>query len=637
MRATRPLKARCERKGTCNDGKVLYSKRWGGAVKIIQTPLWLNLAGCEAYFLTKLLKEKMTKPLRKKNPGGRPKITGDLRKSLRVRERDATSQERLLRDASRLYFPPKKKKESEGNYRVRKFEYFCQHYVTHIHGRFGGQPVHLMKWQTEIIREFLGALDKKGFRKYRRLFIHVARKNGKTFLACLIVIYWLAEESFSDPSAEVVSCAVTREQSIRVIFNTCRRMVEISPELSKLILVRRQPPILTNVLTNSTYEPLASDAKPQLGKNLSLVVFDESHGMPDSELWDAMASSQSMREEPMFVSISTAGDTRSSFYYQVYEKMKQILADPSLDPQTLVRIFEVPEELDWKDPDNFILANPALGSATEQGFRNRKEMEDALQKALLEEGEGAFRQYTLNQFSKFGANTFVDLTKWDACGEMVDYASLPGRVCYCGIDLSDTTALTGLSLLFEPLDPTGKWDVLIWVWIAGESLNDVCRRDKLPYDRWLRNGNIIFEGKPVIDISSVKSKLLELSTRFKIKYVGYDPHLADDLKTWTDWEMVPVPQQTNFMSPPTKRIREKIIRGQLRHGGDQLLRAMVEAGRIDTDTNANIRLNKVKSTSRTDALAALINAEFIAARHPEPEVSVYEGLSTSEIQKRMIF
>ena len=465
----------------------------------------------------------------------------------------------------------------------------------------------------------------------------MARKNGKTFLACLLIVYWLAEESFSDASAEVVSCAVTREQSIRVIFNTCRRMVEISPELSRLILVRRQPPILTNVLTNSTYEPLASDAKPQLGKNLSLVVFDESHGMPNSELWDAMASSQSMREQPMFISISTAGDTRSSFYYQVYEKMKQISVDPALDSQTLVRIFEVPEESDWKDPANFILANPALGSATEQGFRNRKEMEDALQKALLEEGEGAFRQFYLNQFAESGLNTFVPLDKWDQCGEAIDYTSLPSRVCYVGIDLSATTDLTAVSLLFEPLDPAGKWDVLHWCWLAGESLPDVCRRDRLPYDRWLKEGNIIFEGKSVIDISSVKSKLMELSTRFKMHYIGYDPHLADSLKTWTEWECVPVPQQTNFLSPSTKRIKEKIMKGQIRHGGDPLLRAMVEGARLDQDNNANIRLNKAKSTSRIDALAALINAEFIAARHPAPEVSAYEGLSTEEIKERMIF
>lgn len=583
----------------------------------------------------------MTKPhpksSRKKHPGGRPKITGDLRKSLRVRERNITAPEKILKNAERLYFPLKKKRESEGAYRVRKFEYFCTHYARHIHGRFGGQPVHLMQWQTEIIQELLGELDRKGQRKYRRLFVHIARKNGKTFLACLLIIYWLAEESFSDPSAEVVSCAVTREQSIRVIFNTCRRMVEISPELSRLILVRRQPPILTNVLTNSTYEPLASDAKPQLGKNLSLCLFDETHGQPDSELWDAMATSQSMREQPMFISISTAGDTRSSFYFQTYEKMKQISADPSLDPQTLVRIFEVPEEVDWKDPDNFILANPALGSATEQGFRNKQEMIDALQKALLEEGEGAFRQFYLNQFAKHGLNTLVPLDKWDQCGAVVDFASLPGRVCYVGVDLSSTTDLTALTLLFQPTDPAGKWDVLHWCWLAGESLADVSRRDKVPYDRWLKEGNIIFEGKSVIDISSVKSKLLELATRYKIKWIGYDPHLADDLKTWTEWECVPIPQQTNFLSPPTKRLREKIMRGQIRHGGDPLLRAMVEAARLDTDANGNIRLNKSKSTSRIDALAALVNAEFIAARHPEPEASVYEGLNSDQIQARMVF
>ena len=576
----------------------------------------------------------MTK-LYKKHPGGRPKIGGDLRKSLRVRDREATSQEKILKEAARLQFPAKKRNETEGNYRVRKFIYFCEHYVTHIHGKFALQPVYLMSWQREIIHELLGALDDKGYRKYKRLFIHIARKNGKTFLACLLIIYWLAEESFNDQSAEIVSCAVTKEQSNRVLFSTCRRIVELSPELSKLILVRRQPAVLTNVLTNSTYEPLASDAKPQLGKNLSLIVFDETHGQPDGELWDAMQTSQSLREQPMFVSISTAGDTRSSFYYQVYEKMKAIAADPSLDPATLVRIYEVPENADWRDTENLILANPALGSADEKGFRGKQEMVDALQKALLEEGEGAYRQFYLNQFAKYGMKTFVPLDKWDACGEKVDYASLGSRVCYCGIDLSATTDLTALTLLFEPLEPSGKFDVLFFVWLAGESLADVCRRDRLPYDRWLKEGNIIFEGKSVIDVESVKSKLLELSTKYKIKFVGFDPHLADDLKTWTEWEMVPVPQQTTFLSPATKRIREKIIRGQIRHGGDPLLRSMVEAGRVDTDTNANIRLNKAKSQSRIDALAALINAEFISARHPEPVVSAYNNLTVEQIKERM--
>ena len=511
--------------------------------------------------------------------------------------------------------------------------HFCKEYAKHIHGRFAFQPVKLMAWQLEIIQKLLGTLDSRGNRKYKRFFLHIARKNGKTFLVCLLIIFFLSEESFNDESSEIVSCAVTREQSIRVIFNTCRRMVEISPELSKLILVRRQPPILTNVLTNSTYEPLASDAKPQLGKNLSLCVFDETHGQPNSELWDAMSTSQSMREQPLLCSISTSGDSRSSFYYSLYEIMKNIVRDPEIEPHTLVRIFEVPEELDWKDPKNFILANPALGSSKEVGFRSQKEMVDTLQKALQEEGEAAFRQYYLNQFAKYGERLLVPLDKWDLCGEPIDYASLPCRTCYVGIDLSSTTDLTALTLLFAPTDNNGKWDIIFWCWLAGENLNEVCRRDKLPYDRWLKEGNIIFEGKPVIDISSVKQKLLELSSKYKIQYIAFDPHLADDLSSWgenTGWELIPVPQQTNFVSPPTKALRQKILEGRIRHGGDSLLRSMIENGRLDEDVNANIRLNKVKSRSRIDALAALVNAEYLALKKLEPETSIYEkhGLQT---------
>lgn len=577
----------------------------------------------------------MTKTVKKAI--GRPKITGPLRAALRVRERDVTAKERLTDGAARLVFPPKNPREKEGDYRFRKFIHFCENYVTHIHGKFAGQPVRLMAWQLSIVRELFGTLDAKGHRKFKRVFIHVARKNGKTFCACLLVLYWLAEESFADPSAEIVSCAVTREQSIRVLFNTCRRMVELSPPLSALIQVRRQPPILTNVLTNSTYEPLASDAPSQLGKNLSLCVFDETHGQPSSELWDAMQTSQSMREQPLFVSISTAGDTRSSFYFQIYETMKAIAADPSLDPATLVRIFEVPEEADWKDPANFELANPALGSAGEEGFRDKQGMIDALQKSLLEEGEGAFRQFYLNQFAKFGSKTFVPLSAWDKCNEIPDYASLPTRNCFVGIDMSSTTDLTAATLLFEPLNPDGKWDVLFWVWLAGENLSDVCRRDKIPYDKLMANGNLIFEGKAAIDASSVKAKLLELSQRYKIVHVGYDPHLADSLKSWTEFTLTAVPQQVNFVSPPTKRIREKIMKGQLRHGGDALLRSMVENSRVDSDVNGNIRLDKRKSTSRIDALAALVNAEYLAAQELEPKGSVYENLSVAEIKSRMAF
>jgi phage terminase large subunit-like protein len=516
------------------------------------------------------------------------------------------------RSPHRLYFPRKKKGESEGNYRYRKFEFFCEHYVTHIAGRFAGKPVVLMAWQKSILREVFGTLDPEGKRKYRRVFIHVARKNGKSFLTCLIILYFLAEESFRDLAAEIVSCANTREQSIKTIFRTCRLMVNYSPELSQLIKIGIVPPHLTNRLTNAIYEPLSADAKPQLGKNLSLVVFDETLGQPNSELWDAMSTSQSMREEPLFVSISTAGDSRASFYYTIYERMKEILANPESDPATLCVVYECPEERDWRDPESFLLANPA---ASEGGFRSVDELKSMLDQAMKGEGEAAYKQFYLNWWAAYGQKTLVRLDQWDLC--CVDDFDIPDpleRRVIGGLDLSSTTDLTGLAIIIEPVNGSKAWTAMTWAWLAGDNLVECSRRDKLPYEKWVSKEIIFFEGKPTIQIEAVLQILAKVKSIFpKFRKIGYDPYLSAMLKTVDPYfELIPVPQQYSFLSPALKTLKTKILEKQFQHNGDPLLRAMVENARVLTDPSGNIRLDKSKSTARIDGLVALNIAASVA-------------------------
>jgi phage terminase large subunit-like protein len=515
----------------------------------------------------------------------------------------------------RLAFPKKKRGEQDGDYRYRKFEYFCLHYVTHIAGKYAGKPVILMKWQREILKKVFGTLDSECKRKYRRLFIHIGRKNGKTFLTCLIILYWLTEESFRDPTAEIVSCANTREQSIKTIFKTCRLMVNYSRELTQLIKIGIVPPHLTNLLTNGSYEPLSADARPQLGKNLSLVVFDETHGQPNSELWDAMSTSQSMRDESLFVSISTAGDSRASFYYTIYERAKEILSNPDLDPTTLVIIYEVAEELDWRDPKNFLLANPAIGDEGNEGFRPVNELNLALKEAIEGEGEGGFRQYYLNQWAQHGQRTLIRLDQWDACAiEDFDIPDPKERRIVGGLDLSSTTDLTGLAIIIEPSNGSKIWVCMTWAWLAGETLSECSKRDRLPYEKWVGKEIIFFEGKPTIQIEPVLQMLAKVKSVFpKFRKLGYDPYLSALLKPIEPYfELLPVAQQYSFLSPALKTLKSKILEKKLQHNGDPLLRSMVENARVLTDPSGNIRLDKSKSTSRIDGLVALNIAASVA-------------------------
>lgn len=60
----------------------------------------------------------------------------------------------------------------------------------HTEGRWAGKPFHLVPWQAAIVRLLVGWRTADGFRLFRRLFLWIGRKNGKTeFLAALAVLF----------------------------------------------------------------------------------------------------------------------------------------------------------------------------------------------------------------------------------------------------------------------------------------------------------------------------------------------------------------------------------------------------------------------------------------------------------------
>jgi phage terminase large subunit-like protein len=508
----------------------------------------------------------------------------------------------------RLKFPSRKKGESLSDFYFRKFELFCSRYCLHVQGKFFGKPVILMRWQQEILKK-LFTVDESGKRIYRRLLVHIPRKQGKTFMVGLLILYWLAEESFSDMGAEIISVANTRQQSQETIFKTCRQIVQYSKGLDQLIKTRLVPASLENRLTHAIYQPLASDSKPQLGRNVSLACFDETLGQVNEELWSCLATSQAAREQPLFVSISTAGDSRASFYYTVYEKMKEIKENPAVDPTTLVSIHECPEEIDWRSEEAFKIANPALSSEGEEGFRSEDEIRLMRKAALEGEGENGYRQYYLNQWSKYGSKLIVPLPKWDLCA-VDDLDPGPESVGWIGLDLSLTTALTGVAILFAPEGSEKKWKLVTYGWLAGENISECSRRDHLSYEKWVNSQILFFDGKLTIDPTSILDLLLKVKYQYpNAKTIGFDPYASEMLKGWEDYfDMIPIPQQYGVLSPAIKALQVMILNGSIEHEGDPLMRSMIENARLLEDPSGNLRLDKSRSISRIDCLSALVCA-----------------------------
>src|SRR5262249_51993256 len=158
-------------------------------------------------------------------------------------------------------------------------------------------------------------------------------------------------------------------------------------------------------------------------------------------------------------------------------------------------------------------ANPSLGvTVDEEVFA--LECEEARQSPAK---ENAFRRYLLNQWTE-QAVRWLSMGRWDECAGPVDPAALSGRECYAGLDLSTPTDLSALVLLFP--DGAGGYDLLPFFWAPGEGARQREKRDRVPYDAWIRRGLVRATEGDVIDYDVIRRDVNDLGKRFRIREIA---------------------------------------------------------------------------------------------------------------------
>ncbi|MCH7680868.1 hypothetical protein IID10_16135 [candidate division KSB1 bacterium] len=100
-----------------------------------------------------------------------------------------------------------------------------------------------------------------------------------------------------------------------------------------------------------------------------------------------------------------------------------------------------------------------------------------------------FRHLHLNIWTE-SHTRWLPKAAWDECGEPVDPASLEGRECYGGLDLSRTIDISAFVLVFPPMEEGERWKVLCYFWVPAENILRRAKRDRVPYDVWERDGLI---------------------------------------------------------------------------------------------------------------------------------------------------
>jgi phage terminase large subunit-like protein len=144
------------------------------------------------------------------------------------------------------------------------------------------------------------------------------------------------------------------------------------------------------------------------------------------------------------------------------------------------------------------------------------------------------------------------------------------------------------------------------------------KRDRVPYERWARQGLIEMTPGNVIDYDRIRMRINELGQRFHIQELAIDPWNATQLSLQLQgdgFEVIQFGQGFKEMTAPTKEFEKLVISRKIRHGGNPVLRWMAGNVSAETDAAGNLKPSKKKSNERIDGIVAAIMAMGRALLH----------------------
>lgn len=283
----------------------------------------------------------------------------------------------------------------------------------------------------------------------------------------------------------------------------------------------------------------------------------------------------------------------------------------ALRQRRFVYMRNTPKKADWKNEKNWHFANPALGD-----FLSLEALRQDFQEALEQPSkENAFRQFRLNQWVQ-QFNRWLPLHRWDATAGIVDEDDLVGEACYGGLDLASSIDIAALCWDFP--DEDGAHDAIWRFWIPEARVKDLDKRTGGDASVWIRNGFIEVTEGDVIDYKAILEQVDKDATQFDIRELAYDPwgmtQLSQDLEEH-GMNIVPFRQGFKSMSPPTKELERLIYEFQYRHGGNPVMRWMIDNIVLETDPAENIKINRKKSSDKVDGAIAAVMALDLAVRN----------------------
>ncbi|MEY3400419.1 MAG: hypothetical protein RLZZ86_16 [Cyanobacteriota bacterium] len=534
---------------------------------------------------------------------------------------------RFLSDLDRkdIYFD-----EVEAN----KIVNFAEKYCCLWEDKWRGLPVSIEPWMAFIFQQIFGwYYTETKLRRVRKVYVQVAKKNGKTTIGGVLANYHLfADNRIQTPKIFV---GANNEDQAKICVNISGKLIEQSPALYEFIedgevnlfkykenivnIVHKTRDGFIKPLSKEATNNTSASAGTKHGYNPSLGLIDE-YAMADTDgLLNALESAQAARAEPLIFCITTAGFKKNGPCFQQLRKSGiEILEGVVTDDNYLPFIFELDKNDDISNEEVWQKCNPNIGISVFPEF-----LRSRLAAAKNEGGSKMVDVKTLN-FNEWCETPEVWIANeiWKANHHGFNLKDLQGLECYGGLDI-----VSGLSMnafvLFFPHFRGEIHAVLPLFWMPNDAIRS--SNIRVDFESWANQGLIaICEGNVVENDFAYNQimKMLELynvhSIAFNLTLLNHD--IVQSLIK-AGIKCNPISQGYRSQSTPTRAWEEMLMSNQIEHFNNPVLAWQNMNTQLGRNKEGDIRVQKLGGINAgiTASIQALAQFKSVSANEMDDQ------------------
>jgi len=465
--------------------------------------------------------------------------------------------------------------------------------LRHSVGLHAGRRFQLALWQQMIVADLFG-LYQDGKRLFRRAFISLPRKNGKTTFASAIALKLLVADS--EPGPQVLLAGASREQA-RIALQSAKNMILATEVLRDRLAIKRTS--IECEANGGLILALSGEDRYAFGYHASGAVVDELHAHHDRSLWDVVDTSTVGRVQPLVLVISTAGEDVGQIYQQLRAYSEDVLVGEKADDRWYAFIAAADSGDSWDTPTTWAKANPNLGLTVQE-----EELAAIARRAAGSPlAQLTFRRLHLNEMLG-DCGQWIPLEVWREQA-LQQPPVPPSSEATIGLDLASHVDLA--AAVEARRCGEGYW-ITYHAWASGRAMRESVAARQLQRAHAL--GMLEASMADAIDFSSIRA-WLRLARERGARWLVADPagamHLLAEVVAdgWPQEQVIEYPQSAAYMDPLIRRVQTLAMEKKLWHQASPLWDLCLGNVRVGQDARGRAYFHKGRSEGPIDLAVAL--------------------------------